>query len=262
MPSDLIVEKQGRVTIATLNRPHRRNALTVSMAGELQQVVADFGADPEQRVMIITGAGEQAFCSGADLLEVRDRMTSGEALPMTPEQDISDIAKCEKPVIAAINGLAIGGGLEIALCCDFRLAVEESWFGLPEVERGFIAGIAAVCLPRMMPIGDVMELMLVGDRLPAADALRLGLIQRIFPREELMAEAMKRAEKMCRLSPAALWGTKQVIRYWRNVMMDEQHAYYQQVVQKVFESRELEEGLDAFNTKRQADFKTAATGAS
>jgi enoyl-CoA hydratase/carnithine racemase len=254
MPSELIVDKQGRVTIATLNRPHRRNALTVSMAGELQAAITEFRADPEQRVLIITGAGEQAFCSGADLLEMRDRMTTGEALPMTPEQDISDIAKCEKPVIAAINGLAIGGGLEIALCCDFRLAVEEAWFGLPEVERGFIAGIAAVTLPRMMPIGDVMELMLVGGRLSAPDAHRLGLVQHVFPRKDLMAEAMKRAEKMCRLSPAALWGTKQVIRYWRNVMMDEQHEHYRQIVRRVFESRELEEGLDAFSAKRQANF--------
>jgi enoyl-CoA hydratase/carnithine racemase len=254
MIKELIVEKQGGVTIATLNRPHRRNALTLSLAGELEQAVAEFNADDAQRVLVVTGAGEEAFCSGADLKEMKELVNSSSFRPTTPEQDISNLGKCDKPVIAAINGLAVGGGLEIAICCDFRIAVEEAWFGLPEVERGFVAGIAAVTLPRMMPIGAVMELMLVGDRMPAAEAWRLGFVQQVAPRKDLMSEVMRRAEKICRLSPAALRGTKKVIRYWRNLQMDEQQKYYEGVMQEVFASGEIFEGLDAFNAKRSAEF--------
>src|SRR6266404_839014 len=174
MANELKVDKHGRVTVLTLNRPERRNALNAPLASALEEAVADFSKDNSQCVMIIIGAGDKAFCSGADLLEMQGWAEQGLKLPMAREQDILGVAKCEKPVIAAINGLAVGAGLEIALCCDFRLAAEGAWFALPEVERGFLAGLAAVTLPRLMPIGAVMELMLVGDRLGAQDALRLG----------------------------------------------------------------------------------------
>ena len=250
MTDELKIDRQGRVTVFTLNRPERRNALSFSLAADIETAIAEFERDNAQRVLIITGAGDKAFCSGADLVEL-DR---GTQLPMAPEQDMMGIGRCEKPVIAAINGLAVGAGLEIAICSDIRLAAESAWFALPEVERGFLAGVAAVTLPRLMPIGAVMDLMLVGDRLAAEDAFRLGLVQQVLPADELMEAALQRAERMSRHSQAALWGTKQAIRYWRNRSLDEHHEYYRQVVQRVFTSGDLVEGLRAFVEKRPAEY--------
>lgn len=254
MTDDLKVDRQGRVTVFTLNRPERRNALTSSLAGVLEEAVAAFDLDSEQRVLIITGAGENAFCSGADLLEVKQGADDGVKLPTAPDQDMMGVGKCSKPVIAAINGLAVGAGLELAICCDIRLAAETAWFGLPEVERGFIAGVAAVTLPRLMPIGAVMELMLTGNRLGAEEAHRLGLVQQVYPGSDLMAAAMERAEKMSRFSPSALWGTKQVIRQCRNRALDQSHEFYKRVAGEVFSSGDVAEGLRAFAEKRPPEY--------
>jgi enoyl-CoA hydratase/carnithine racemase len=249
------VERVGRVTVATLNRPERHNALTLALAEELEQAVKEFEGDGDQGVMILTGAGEKAFCSGADLFEMGQETAIGTMTPMTPEQDICGVAHCGKPVIAALNGLAVGGGFELALCCDFRFAAEHVWFGLPEVQRGFLAGIAAVTLPQLMPFGNVMELMLSGERLSAADAYRLGLVQAVLPADKLMAEAIRRAERMAGYSPAALWGTKQVLRMWRDQSLEERHRYYEAIVKRVLDVGDMEEGVAAFREKRKPSFK-------
>jgi enoyl-CoA hydratase/carnithine racemase len=254
MADELKIDRHGRVTVFTLNRPERRNALTTGLAADLEEAVAEFGRDNSQRVLILTGAGDKAFCSGADLLEVRDVADEGLKLPTAPDQDMMGVGKCEKPVIAAINGLAVGAGLELALCCDIRLAADTAWFGLPEVERGFLAGVAAVTLPRLMPIGAVMELMLTGNRLAAQDAHRLGLIQQVLPSGDLLNTAIETADRMSRFSQSALWGTKQVVRYWRNRSLDEHHEYYKQVVNRVFSSGDVAEGLKAFAEKRAPEY--------
>ena len=261
--SILLVERKGPVTVLTLNRRERHNALSPALGLELKAAVAAFRDDPDQLVLIITGAGDQAFCSGADLKEMREgqadpaaQPTGKRPLPMAPEPDMAGLLTCHKPVIAAINGLAVGGGLEITLCCDIRLAAEGAWFGLPEPGHGFIAGVAAVALPRLMPMGAVMDMMLAGERLPAADAYRLGLVQAVVPRERLMAEAMRRAEAMARSSPSALWGTKQVLRYWRDLMLQEHHRYYDAVVHRVLLSGDMIEGIRAFAEKRERRYRT------
>lgn len=252
MDQHLKVEKHGRVTVLTLNRPERRNALSLALADDLTAVVAEFSADDDQQVLVITGAGDKAFCSGADLVELRD--LGGRQLPMTPEQDIAGIAACEKPTICAINGLAIGGGAEIAMACDIRLASENAWFAFPEVERGFLAGIASVTLARLMPLGAVMDMMLVGDRIDAQDAWRLGFVQQVVPLDQLMAAAMHRAEKMTRHSQAALRGTKKVLRYFRDRGLEEHQRYYEAVTHRVLLSGDYMEGLHAFAEKRPANF--------
>lgn len=254
MSDELKIDRHGRVTLFTINREHRRNAITQALADELEAAVEAFGQDDEQRVLVLTGAGEKAFCSGADLLEVGDVAEAGIKLPVAPDQFMMGLGKCQKPVIAAINGLAVGAGLEMAICCDIRIAAEHAWFGLPEAERGFLAGVAAVTLPRLMPIGEVMDLMLTGKRLTAGDAHRLGLVQEVVPTDALLPAAMERAEKMSRFSQSALWGTKQVINHWRNRDLDGHDAFYREIVSKVFTSGDVQEGLRAFAEKRAPEF--------
>lgn len=251
---ELQIERRGRVTILTLNRPERMNALTTSLIAELAQAVSEFNADPEQRVAILTGAGEKAFCAGGDLQAMGDDPGAGRALPMSHAPDIGGVAASEKPVIAAINGLAVAGGMELALCCDIRIAAEKSWFGLFEVSRGFLAGVAVNVLPRLMPFGAVMDLMLTGDRMPAAEAHRLGLVQQIVPRDNLLEAAVEKAEKIVRQSPSAVMGTKQVLRFWRDALLAEQQRYYEAVVHRVLLSGDMLEGPRAFTEKREARF--------
>jgi enoyl-CoA hydratase/carnithine racemase len=258
---ELTVERRGTVTVVTLNRPERHNALSLSMADALKTAVVEFNADDAQKVLIITGAGDKAFCSGADL-----KAMSGAddgvpyPLPVTPEPDIVGIASCEKPVIAAINGLAVGGGLEIALCCDIRLAADDAWFALPEPSRGFIAGVAAIVLPRLIPIGAAFDMMLTGERMSAESAFRLGLVQNILPREKLMEEAERKAQLISKHSRPALAGTKSVLRFWRDVMLAEQYQYYNAVAHRVLLSGDIFEGLDAFREKRAPHFSKGWPG--
>lgn len=174
--------------------------------------------------------------------------------PSTPDSDILGIAACEKPVIAAINGLAIGGGAEIAMCCDIRLAADDAWFAFPEPSRGFIAGIAAMVLPRLIPMGAALDMMLTGERVSAEEAYRLGLVQKTMPREKLMEEAERKAHLMCVHSRSALMGTKKVLRFWRDMMLAEHHRYYEAVIQRVLLSGDFIEGLEAFREKRAPDF--------
>jgi enoyl-CoA hydratase/carnithine racemase len=248
------IERFGRVTVATLNRPERLNALSLELGDELGEHVKEFEKNPDQAVLILTGAGDKAFSAGGDLKDMKPRATPGEVAPVTPEQDISGLVACDKPVIAAINGLAVGGGFELALCCDFRLAADHAWFALPEVERGFMPGVAVVTLPQMMPFGNVMELMLLGERMSSADAYRLGLVQAVMPLADLMPEAMRRAEKIASYSTVAVRGTKRVLRQWRNQMIEDRHRYYQLAMEQIMASGEIAEGLAAFNEKRKPVF--------
>jgi enoyl-CoA hydratase/carnithine racemase len=252
--SELKVERRGEVTVMTLNRPERHNSLTLSLAAVLKMALDEFNADESQKVLIITGAGDKAFCSGADLKAMAGEGEGARMLPVAPEPDILGIAACEKPVIAALNGLTIGGGLEIALCCDIRLAADHAWFQLPEPSRGFIAGVAAMILPRLMPIGAALDMMLTGERMSAEEAYRLGLVQKVLPREKLMEEAERKAQLMCVHSRSALAGTKKVLHFWRDLMLTEQHHYYTAIIHRVLLSGDLAEGLDAFREKRAPTF--------
>ena len=252
--SELMVERRGAVTVVTLNRPERHNALTLSLAELLRIAVAEFSADVDQKVLIITGSGEKAFCSGADLKMMGSAGGTERMRPATPDSDILGIAACEKPVIAAINGLAIGGGAEIAMCCDIRLAADDAWFAFPEPGRGFIAGIAAMILPRLIPMGAALDMMLTGERVSAEEAYRLGFVQKIMPREKLMEEAERKAQLMCAHSRSALMGTKKVLRFWRDIMLAEHHRYYEAVIQRVLLSGDFIEGLNAFREKRVPEF--------
>ena len=255
--ADLLIDKQGHTTIFTLNRPDRMNALGASLLTDLQAGIQEFQNDPDQYVAIITGAGDKAFCAGGDLKEMAASASGGKRLPMSPAPDIAGLAACDKVTIAAVNGLAIAGGLELAICCDIRIASDNAWFGVFEVKRGILAGIAVNVLPRLMPMGAVMDLMLSGDRLTAEEAHHLGLVQKVVPHDNLLETALAKAEMIAQNSQAAVWGTKQVLKFWRDAMMGEQQRYYQAVMHRVLLSGDVFEGPRAFAEKREPNYRQA-----
>jgi enoyl-CoA hydratase/carnithine racemase len=255
--SDILVEKHGRVSVITLNRPTAHNSMTRAMRTELEAVVKEFNADPDQYVGIITGAGEKAFCSGADVKEMAGEVGGGTRLPVNAWPDIGGISDGEKPMIAAVNGLAVAGGCEIAISCDIRVASTNAWFGLSEVKIGVIAGVAVNILPRLLPMGAAMDMILSGDRLSAEDAYRLGLVQALVEPGKLMEAAFRKAEAIAANSQTAVWGSKKIMKFWRDLMLAEQQTLYEAVVHRVLLSGDVLEGPKAFAEKRPPNFKNA-----
>jgi enoyl-CoA hydratase/carnithine racemase len=252
--ADILVERHGRITVFTLNRPGQHNALTRAMRTELGELIREFNADPDQYVGIITGAGEKAFSAGADLKEMAGEVQDTDHLPVSSWPDIGGISDSEKPVIGAINGLAVAGGCEVALSCDIRIASTNAWFGLFEVKVGVIAGVGANILPRLIPMGVAMDLLLAAERLSAEDAYRLGLVQALAEPGHLMEATMRKAEMIAANSQAAVWGTKKIIKFWRDAMLAEQQALYEAVAHRVLLSGDVHEGPRAFSEKRPPRF--------
>jgi enoyl-CoA hydratase/carnithine racemase len=253
--SDILTEKHGRITVFALNRPDQRNALTRAMRSELADLVRAFNADPEQYVAIVTGAGDKAFSAGADLKEMAGEVDGGDRLPVSTWPDIGGISDSEKPIIAAVNGLAVAGGCEIALSCDIRIASTNAWFGLFEVKVGVVAGVGAQVLPRLLPMGVAMDMLLSAQRLSAEDAYRLGLVQQLVEPAKLMEAAMRKAEAIAGSSQAAVWGTKRIVKFWRDAMLAEQQALYEAVTHRVLLSGDVHEGPRAFAEKRPPRFR-------
>ncbi len=249
--SDVVITRHGRTTVFTINRPEHMNSLGGTVKEELAAGIAELNADPGQSVGIITGAGDRAFCAGGDLKEMAKKAAAGSSIPLSPSPDIGGVAASEKPVIAAVNGLAVAGGLELSICCDIRIASTNAWFGVFEVKRGILAGVAVNVLPRLMPMGAVMDMMLSGSRLSAAEAKNLGLVQQVVEPGELMDAALAKADMIAANSGPAVWGTKAVLKFWRDAMMAEQQRYYEAVLHRVLLSGAFLEGPRAFAEKRE-----------
>jgi enoyl-CoA hydratase/carnithine racemase len=253
---DLLVERQGRVTVFTLNRPEKLNAMTVAMGREFMAAFAEFETDPEQYVAVITGAGDRAFSSGADLVELAGRI--GRSTSSRPagaaSVDLWGVGRSAKPTIAAVNGLATAGGLELTLNCDIRVVADTAWFGVFEVKRGIMAGIAVNLLARYMPIGDALYMLMTADRVSAQDALRLGLAQKVVPPGELMDEVTRVAGMIAANSQVAVQASKQVAYFWRNLAIRESMDYYRSVQQRLMLCDDVLEGPRAFAEKRAPEF--------
>jgi enoyl-CoA hydratase/carnithine racemase len=259
--ADVLVTRHDRVTVFTLNRPQKLNAMTRAMGQEFMQAFGDFEADQDQHVAVITGAGDQAFSAGADLTELaarnkapRDKDSSAGRPAGATSVDLWGVGRSAKPTIAAINGLAVGGGLELSLNCDIRIAADTAWFGAFEVRRGMMAGIAVNLLARYMPIGDALYMLMTADRLSAADALRLGLAQRVVPAGSLTEEVMRVAELICKNSQVAVQASKRVAYFWRNLAIRESMDYYRAVQQRLLLCDDVVEGPRAFAEGRPPQF--------
>ena len=209
----IIYQKQNNIAYVTLNRPQALNAYNLKMRDELYQALGAIRDDAEVKVAIFQGAGERAFCAGADLTEFLTAPSPLIARQVRWERDIWGLfLSLPQPLIAALHGYVLGSGIEIALCCDIRLASEDAQFGLPEPQLGIIpAAGGSQTLPRVVGGAGALEVLLSGRWLRADEAKRLKLVNRVVPRKELVPEAEKLARKIAGFDPVAVAGAKQAI---------------------------------------------------
>jgi enoyl-CoA hydratase/carnithine racemase len=249
---NLLIDRHEHVTVFTINRPEKRNAYDDETMTAIGDAFVAFEADPEQYVGIVTGAGD-AFSSGNDLSTPSGgRIRTGpRRFPLT---DMFGVGAATKPVIAAVNGLAVAGGCEIALACDFRIAADTAWFGLFEPKRGLVPGAAIQLLPRMLNHGDASWMLLTAARVDAADALRIGLVQQVVPAGELMTVALETAQAMCELSQVSLQMIKQVLRHHRDLALKESLEYGAVLSRLLNLGDDVDEGIAAFREKRDTNF--------
>lgn len=253
---NLLLEKEEHVAVITLNRPEVRNALDPVTWSEIRQAIKECRFDRDVRVVIITGAGGKAFASGADIRSLRDRETL-EVLKGEAQESLNDIESLDKPVIAAIDGFALGGGCELAMSCDIRIATSRSKLGQPEVNLGIIPGAGGTQrLQRIVGIGKAKELIFTGDIISAQEAREIGLVNKVVEQpEELLPAAKEMARKIIAKGPVAISLSKAAINVGANTdiysgLMFERFA---QVI--AFSTDDRIEGTTAFLEKRKADFK-------
>lgn len=248
----ILYEKRDRIARVTLNRPEVMNALHPPIRAELDHAWADFMADDDAWVAILTGAGERAFCAGSDL-----KYRTGEAdeselrHPSAPQAHILD--RCWKPIIAAVNGYAVGGGLELALRCDLILAAEHAQFGLPEARRGLLADEGGVFkLPRRLPYHLAMELLLTGKFVSAERAQHMGLVNAVVPAAELAETAEAWAQEILACAPLAVQAAKQTVLHTLEMPMEQAMASLESLsaVRRLRDSDDYAEGPRAFAEKR------------
>ena len=250
----LIVEKRDRIYYVTLNRPERMNAMAPQTFTEIERVCQEFNGDPEGYVMIVSGAGERAFCTGMDL-----KILAEEGRPYNYEefQDWSryGFAQADKPVIAAIHGYCLAGGMEMALTCDIRIAAEEATFGMPEPKVGLAPAAALMYLHRVIPLGEAMYILLTGERISAQEAHRIGFVHQLVPRQDLMGAATAIAQQIAGCAPLAIKAIKQVVRYTRYVPPELAAHLQPAILAPVSRSEDAVEGPRAFAEKRKPVWK-------
>lgn len=254
---NIIYESKGRLAYVTINRPERRNAIDPATSQELLDAFTAFKNDDDLWVAILTGSGDQAFSAGADLVAMAQSMsgTGGEGFTAA-FGGITRGFECWKPIIAAINGYCLAGGLELALSCDIRIAADHASFGLPEPKRAIIPAAGGTQrLPRMVPRAFAMELLLTGERFDAQTALRFGLVSRVVPMERLMPTAEEVAEKILECGPLAVRAIKQAATQGLDMSLEEGLKLESQLAGTVFRSEDAREGPLAFAQKRKPQYR-------
>jgi crotonobetainyl-CoA hydratase len=246
---DLLYEKRDHYAIFTMNRPERLNALGGSMQEDLVEAIADFEADPEMRAGIVTGAG-RAFCAGADLKESNEKFSAGQTKPVVRLEPSAPYSLAQKPFIAAVNGLAVGGGLERALDCDIRICSTDAYFGLFEPKRGIMAGYATKHLARCIGLSAANYILLTADRIEPQQALKWGIVTEVLEPERLLPRAEEIASMIVENAPLSIEGTKAQILEWRLHKADEARRLGDWVGKVVRTSEDSIEGPRAFAEKR------------
>jgi len=247
------VSGNGFVSIITLDRPDARNALSLDMRDALEAALLAFDADTTKRVAVLMGSGDKAFCAGADLTAAPPAGSGPAAhLARSLVRDLS----LTKPVIAAINGMALGGGLELALLCDIRIAAKNATFALPEVKIGSMPGSGGTQrLSRIVGLGRAMHLALTGDRLSADEALQMGLVSQVVEQADLKATALQLAERIAENAPLSVQMTRKAIREGFEMPLAQGLALERTLFTIIRDTQDRAEGRQAFREKRKPDFK-------
>lgn len=250
-------KKEGKIATLTINRPEAMNSMNVKASQELHDRLVDFRDDPEVWVGIITGAGDRAFCAGADIKDMLPFMKENlQQKPWAvPETHMRGL-EIWKPIIAAVNGMALGGGLEIVLACDIRIASDKARFGLPEVTLGLIPGWGGTQrLPRMVPWCKAAELALMGKLIDAQEAHRIGLVNTIVAPDAVMTTAREWAETICRAGPLAVRAAKEAMIRGTSLSLEDGLKLENALEAYVLTTEDFVEGTKAFTEKRKPEYK-------
>jgi len=254
---NLLVERDGAVAVLTINRPTVLNALNSQTIDELRRAMLDLQRDPSARVVIVTGAGAKAFVAGADINELAVLSpTAGRDHALTGQHVFDVIENLGKPVIAAINGFALGGGCELAMACTLRIAADTAKLGQPEIALGLIPGYAGTQrLARLVGRGRALEMILTGAHVSADDALRIGLVHRVVPAAELMTAVRALALQLARSAPIAMRYIINAVNKGVEMPFAEACQYEATLFGLVASTDDMREGTAAFLEKRKPEFK-------
>jgi len=251
----ILLDRDGGVATLTINRPDKRNALNAVVRREVVEALDELRGDPDVRVVVITGAGDKAFVAGADISEFAERTPLEQRLAMSGRRIFDVIASFPLPVIAMINGYALGGGCELAMACDIRIAGESARLGQPEINLAIIPGGGGTQrLPRLVGQGQAMRLILSGDLIDAAEALRIGLVDVVVPDGDLRKETYELATRIAAKSPVTLRLAKEAVRMAAETPLSAGLRHERELFVTAFASDDRGEGIAAFIEKRSPEF--------
>jgi len=254
---NLLLERDGSIAIVTINRPRVLNALNTPTMDELAAAMRELAADESVRAIVLTGSGEKAFVAGADINELAVQSPVGGRDHAQRGQRVLDaIEQLGKPVIAAINGFALGGGCELAMACTIRIAADTARLGQPEINLGLIPGYAGTQrLTRLVGRGVALEILLTGDPITAAEAHRIGLVNRVVPAAELMNEAKKLAHQLASKAPVAARFIIDAVNRGADLPLAHAQVYETTLFGLVAATEDMREGTNAFLEKRKPEWK-------
>jgi enoyl-CoA hydratase len=256
MAETILEQREGRVAVLTVNRPDKMNALNEQVRTDVMAALAALEYDDAIAVVVLTGAGEKAFIAGADIGEFAGRTPFDQRYAMRSPRIFDVMAAFPKPVIAMINGFCLGGGCELAMSCDLRVASDKARFGQPEINLGLIPGGGGTQrLPRLVGAGHAMRMVLTGEMIGAAEAREIGLVEMVVPHDELRARTLELAAKIAGKSPLALRVAKEAVRASQRLSIEDGIAYERDLFCLCFSTADKEEGVKAFLEKRPAQWQ-------
>ncbi|MDA8021096.1 MAG: enoyl-CoA hydratase-related protein [Thermoanaerobaculia bacterium] len=248
-------EDEGRVAILTIHRPDKLNALNQQVRDEMLEHLDAIQQDDGVGVVVVTGAGEKSFVAGADISEFEGRAPFDQRDAMRFPRIFDVMASFPKPVIAMINGFCLGGGCEMSMSCDMRIASDNARFGQPEIKLGLIPGGGGTQrLPRLVGMGNAMRLILTGDMIDAQEAKEIGLVDQVVPQAELREKTLELASKIASMSPLTVRIGKEVLRASERMSVAEGILYERDLFCLCFSTEDKAEGVDAFLNKRKAEW--------